>query len=62
MAVSSVLFNRGAEKVFGYSHSEVIGEPLDRLMPQQSLTHVSERVQKACPVLAAVNQWSAFDH
>jgi PAS domain S-box-containing protein len=30
-----LLFNHGAEKVFGYTASEVIGEPLDLLMPQR---------------------------
>ena len=30
-----VLFNHGAEKVFGYTAAEVMGEPLDRLLPQR---------------------------
>jgi len=30
-----VLFNRGAEKVFGYTHAEVIGRSLDLLLPQR---------------------------
>lgn len=40
------LFNRGAEKIFGYSESEVLGKPLDVLMPlryvQMHQRHVSD--------------------
>lgn len=35
-----VLFNRGAEQVFGYQASEVIGQPLDLLLPLRAIeTH-----------------------
>jgi PAS domain S-box-containing protein len=30
-----VLFNQGAEKVFGYMQAEIIGRPLDLLLPQR---------------------------
>ena len=30
-----VLFNRGAEQVFGYTEGEILGEPLDRLVPER---------------------------
>ena len=30
-----VLFNRGAEQVFGYTEAEMVGEPLDRLIPER---------------------------
>jgi PAS domain S-box-containing protein len=45
------LFNRGAEKIFGYLADEVIGQPLDLLMPKRFIDvhrqHVKEFGQKS---------------
>ncbi len=30
-----VLFNRGAEQIFGYAEREIVGEPLERLIPRR---------------------------
>src|SRR4051812_36455038 len=32
---SIVLYNRGAEKIFGYTGSEIIGKPIALLLPHQ---------------------------
>ena len=32
---SIILFNRAAEKIFGYSTDEIIGQPLHKLIPEQ---------------------------
>ena len=29
-----ILFNQGAEKIFGYSAAQILGEPIDRLLPE----------------------------
>lgn len=31
-----LFFNRGAEKIFGYGQDELLGQPLDRLLPPQA--------------------------
>ncbi len=37
-----ILFNRGAERIFGYGAEEILGQPLDLLMPE-SLARVHRR-------------------
>lgn len=41
-----VHFNRGAEAVFGYAPSEVMGKPLDLLMPERFATAHRSRVEQ----------------
>jgi PAS domain S-box-containing protein len=41
-----VLFNQGAEKVFGYKPNEVIGQPLDQLLPERFLQVHREHIQR----------------
>jgi PAS domain S-box-containing protein len=48
-------WNRGAEKIFGYSASEVMGKPMLLLFPP-------ERVQEECDILARVARGEAVDH
>jgi diguanylate cyclase (GGDEF)-like protein/PAS domain S-box-containing protein len=40
------LFNRAAENLFGYDSSEVIGQPLMQLIPEQSRQHHSEYIRQ----------------
>src|SRR5687767_11573043 len=40
-----IRFNRGAEEIFGYSAAEVLGEPLERLLPQQFRAGHSRHVE-----------------
>lgn len=43
------LFNQGAEKIFGYAAAEILGKPLDLLLPKRSIhqhhQHVSQFAQ-----------------
>ena len=41
-----ILFNQGAERIFGYQAKEVIGKPLEILMPHRSRTRHAEYVQE----------------
>lgn len=41
-----VIFNKGAEKIFGYEASEVIGKPIDLLMPERFRTEHKKHVRK----------------
>ena len=40
------LFNRAAENLFGYSAEEVLGEPIERLLPEKYRAHHSRYVQQ----------------
>jgi PAS domain S-box-containing protein len=40
-----ILFNRGAEQIFGYLASEVLGEPLDLLLPESFVEHHRQHVK-----------------
>lgn len=35
IAINVLVFNEGAEKIFGYTASEVLGKPLDLLLPSR---------------------------
>ncbi|MDB9512122.1 ATP-binding protein, partial [Kamptonema animale CS-326] len=47
------LFNRGAEQIFGYTASEVLGQSLNLLFPEQSLKNSTK--QTLLPLKAAQN-------
>ena len=40
-----VLFNQGAERIFGYAHDEVIGRPLDILLPPKHLAVHAQHIR-----------------
>lgn len=41
-----ILFNEGAEKLFGYSRDEAVGQQLDLLIPESSRDHHAEHLRK----------------
>jgi diguanylate cyclase (GGDEF)-like protein/PAS domain S-box-containing protein len=41
-----ILFNKGAEEIFGYSADEVVGQPIDLLMPERFRAAHKEHVEK----------------
>jgi PAS domain S-box-containing protein len=48
-------WNRGAEKVFGYSASEAVGRPMLRLLPPERLSEESE-------ILACIGRGQSVEH
>jgi PAS domain S-box-containing protein len=41
-----ILFNKGAEKIFGYSADEALGQPLDILLPERFVTRHQQHIQQ----------------
>ncbi len=41
-----VLFNQGAERIFGYTSAEIMGQPLDTLIPQRIRSSHAAHVQR----------------
>ena len=48
-AQTITLFNRGAERIFGYSAVEMIGQPLDRLIPERFVARHGGQVRDFLP-------------
>src|SRR5712691_11114971 len=49
-----ILFNQGAEKIFGYRRDEILGQSLDTLLPARFLAAHRQHIQEfaASPVSA----------
>src|SRR5260221_2521008 len=41
-----ILFNQGAEKIFGYKRDEILGQPLDTLLPARFLEAHRRHIQE----------------
>ena len=41
-----VMYNRAAEKIFGWTYEEVLGQPLDTLLPQRYRGHHDQQVRR----------------
>jgi PAS domain S-box-containing protein len=41
-----ILFNKGAEEIFGYSSAEAMGQPLDILIPRNAITAHRQHIDK----------------